>query len=86
MSPVKIVFLVLLSFVAGCYVGTRLFPAVPVNTSSTYEECGSKCVNIVRGALILWPSLETGMRLLRIIPETRLACERICIAKEIKNL
>jgi len=47
--------------------------------------CPSRCVATVNSIILLWPSLETPLMLLRVIPNTRLACERICVAKQIKN-
>lgn len=78
----------MVSFLFGYYMGKTSNKITPDAEAANLDmvTCPARCGYIVNASMRLWPSLETAFKLLRIIPNTPLACERICIAKGIKNL
>ena len=50
------------------------------------KSCASRCAMAVNIMVKLWPSTEQALKFMRVIPETQLACSRICIAKQLKTL
>lgn len=67
-------------FLFGCYMNQA------AKTIKLENTCMGRCIRIVNTTTLSWPFLETAFRFLGIIPNTPLACERICLTKTIKNL
>jgi hypothetical protein len=85
MNGVRFLGFVLVGFAMGYWIGSH-HRSSQAEASLDATTCPLRCVAAIKSILILWPSLETALTLMRVIPNTALACERICVAKQIKNL
>lgn len=76
-SFIQLVALVTLVFLFGYW-------SAPATVNEELEQrignCNYVCVNLIE-ALSLDPKLKIAFRIARLIPQTELACERMCIAE-----
>ena len=75
-----------LGYWLGLYLANFSSSVTPEPQPFSDETCPGKCVSAVALIRTLWPSTEMIFKTTRIIPQTQLACERICAARDVKNL
>lgn len=70
-------------FIIGYILGAAQRPTPPAESPFRSDTCSVRCFEAVHTVRTLWPQTGYALTLARIIPKTELACERICLDKDI---